>query len=694
MGLEEHPECPLNKTRPALLLITASLIPVIILAALMGRFFIREQQAALDEDIRGRASTLAATLQRELKSQLQLLSIVADSPRLDPPIPRTAFGETARRLRDRVPEWEQIRISNEKGEVVLSFPPLDPAADPHVVDMQSHDTLVQTGAAVVGNIAIGPKGEAAFALRAPIRRNDRLRAVLSVVIRPTIVTKLLYANGLPGSWSAWIVDGEDRLVASTGAPALAGEPASAFASFSGEDFSAATLTNGMQLRVAEVALADTPWRVRVGLPVSDYEELARRATLLLVAASCFTLLLSGSAVFLFQREVRARNRERESMANWQRMDALGKLTGQAAHDFNNLLMVFQSGVEGIKRRRDDEQRVTQLLAHMNDGVARGKAITQRLLSFSRRSNQGASHVELDVKLAELSPLLRQAVNDAIVIETRIADDIWPVHVDPAGLEIALINLLTNAKEAMAGGGTVTVSARNVADAAREERALKGPFVALTISDTGTGVAPENLSRVFEPFFSTKKSGGPGLGLTQVHSFAGGSGGAVRVSSLAGQGSAFTLFLPKSNAPRAARQEMTGSSSLPRTVMIVDDTPASLESARLALEGLVATLYCAASGAEAIELIKRHPEIEAVVSDIMMPGMSGIELAEEIRRRNPTLPVVLVTGYSDRLEAGSKVGRPVVAKPFRIEDLVSGLNEAKAAIALSGNIVRLEIPTKG
>lgn len=684
----------MNKTRPALLLITASLIPVIILAALMGRFFIKEQQASLDDDIRGRAATLAATLQRELKSQVQLLSIVADSPRLDPPIPRAAFAETARRLRDRVPEWEQIRISNEKGEVVLSFPPLDPSADTRVVDMESHDALVRTGAAVVGNIAIGPKGQAAFALRAPIQRNDRLRAVLSVVIRPTIVTKLLYANGLPGSWSAWIVDGQDRLVASTGAPALAGNPATEFASFSGQDFGAATLHDGMELRVAEVALADTPWRVRVGLPVADYERLARNATMLLAAASCFTLLLSGSAVFLFYREVRARSREWESVANWQRMDALGKLTGQAAHDFNNLLMVFQSGVEGIKRRRNDEQRVTQLLAHMSDGVARGKAITQRLLSFSRRSNQGASQVELDGRLAELSPLLRQAVNDTILMEIRVPEDTWPVHVDPAGLEIALINVLTNAREAMTGGGKVTISARNVLDGATEDAGLKGPFVALTISDTGTGVAPENLARVFEPFFSTKKNGGPGLGLTQVHSFASGSGGAVKVASLSGHGTAFTLLLPRSNEPRAVRADSAPSANLPRTIMIVDDTPASLESVRMALDEIVPTIFVAAGGPEAIEILDRHPEIEAVVSDIMMPGMSGIELAEEIRRKNASLPVVLMTGYSDRLEAGTEVGRPVVPKPFKIEDLAACLEKAKTSVTQSANVVRLEIPTKG
>ncbi|MEK1903011.1 MAG: ATP-binding protein, partial [Rhizobium sp.] len=353
-----------------------------------------------------------------------------------------------------------------------------------------------------------------------------------------------------------------------------------------------------------------------------------------------------------------------------------------------------SGVEGIKRRRNDEQRVTQLLAHMSDGVARGKAITQRLLSFSRRSNQGASQVELDVRLAELSPLLRQAVNDAILMEIRVPEDTWPVHVDPAGLEIALINILTNAREAMTAGGKVTISARNVLDAATEDSGLEGPFVALTISDTGTGVAPENLARVFEPFFSTKKNGGSGLGLTQVHSFATGSGGAVKVASLAGHGSAFTLLLPRSNEPRAVRADTAPSANLPRTIMIVDDTPASLESVRLALDGIVPTIFVAAGGPEAIEILNRHPEIEAIVSDIMMPGMSGIELAEEIRRRNASLPVVLMTGYSDRLEAGTEVGRPVVPKPFKVEDLAACLEKAKTSVVQSANVVRLEIPTKG
>ncbi|PWE53029.1 hybrid sensor histidine kinase/response regulator [Metarhizobium album] len=654
----------------------------------MAWFFVTEQRNSLDEDVRVRAQTIAATVQRELHTQIQLLSVIADSPRFDLPISRSSFAETARRLRERVPRWQQIRVSDEEGNVVLAFPPLDASASKRVVDIESHERLLQSRSAVIGNIVTGSKGQAGFAIRVPIERNNNLRAVVSAVIRPTMVKDLLHAGGLPDTWSAWIVDGQGRLVASTGAPELAGKTGEEFARLSGTDPGLATLTGGGDIRVGEATFQEMPWRVRVGLPIAEYDRLARKAWVFAVVGCSVTLLLSGAAALLFLREVNARNRERESMANWQRMDALGKLTGQAAHDFNNLLMVFQSGVEGIKRRRSDEQRVTQLLDHMSNGITRGKSITRRLLSFSRRSNQGAAHVELDSRLPEMSSLLRQALNDAVVMDLVIPDDIWPVHVDSAGLEIALINLLTNAREAMKNGGRVTITARNVPEGAAEDPTIAGAFVALTIADTGKGVEPANLNRVFEPFFSTKESGRAGLGLTQVHSFAKAAGGVVKVTSLFGHGSAFTLMLPKSSQPRAPREITHPDRKFPQKILIVDDTPASLQSARISLEELVPSIYTADGGQQALSILEQHADIEAVLSDIMMPDMSGIELAEELCRRHPQTPVVLMTGYSDRLEAGLEIMWPVVAKPFKNDELAAALASARSHVRDHSNVIRL------
>jgi len=662
---------------------------VIVLAAIIGRFFVEEQQKALDAEVRGKAGIMAASLQRELKAQMKLLAILGESPRLDPPISTRAFAEIARRMREQMPEWEQIRISDSEGKVVLAVPEIDNVGKLKIVDMASHDFVVRQGAPTIGNIAIGQGGKAAFAVRVPIRRKDKVRAVLSVVMRPSIITDFLYANGLPSLWSAWIVDGQDRLVASTGGPALAGGEASGFASFTGTDFGTGRLNDGTQLRVAEIALEDTPWTVRVGIPRSEYEALSRKASMLLVAASCFTLLLSGSAVFLFLWESRARSRERETIANWQRMDALGKLTGQVAHDFNNLLMVFHAGVEGIKRRRHDEQRVTQLLAHMANGVARGKVITQRLLSFSRKSNQGAEPIDLEVKFAEVLPLLQQAANDGIVIAVDVRSGTWSAHADPTAFEIALVNLVTNAREAMPNGGEITISTKNVRDGQTEDIELRGQFVAVTVADNGLGIQADRLKHVFEPFYSAKK-GNIGLGLTQVYSFAKGSGGSVKAASLLGRGSAFTLLLPKSKDQGLLHDTPnTASLALPRSIMIVDDTAASLESVRLLLEPLIPSVITASDGIQALDLLGKHPGLEAVLSDILMPSMSGIELAAKISQFDRRLPVVLMTGYSDKLEEGADVGRPVVAKPFMVGEFSEAFVKAKASLD-ADNIIRLNV----
>lgn len=677
------------KARPAFLLLCSALIPALLLATFMGWYVIRERQAASVDALQDRAKLIAAAVQRDLETQIQLLSIIAESPRLDLPVARSSFAETARRLRARAPQWEQIRVSDDDGNVVLSYPSLSASASRKVVDQESHDRVLKEGVGLVGNVVVGSGGKPAFAIRVPIQRNEQTRAVLSAVIRPEMIASILKGSGLPPGWSAWVIDSQDRLVAATVTSNLEAQPATNFGRvIEAERFE---LFDGSSVQAAGAPLLGMPWRVRVGLPSVDYTRPAEQAVLLLVVASALIILLCASAAFLAYRELQARTVGRESMANWQRMDALGKLTGQAAHDFNNLLMVFQSGVEGIERRRNDEERVTRLLGHMKEGLTRGKSITRRLLSFARRSNQGAEHTELRAKFQEMIPLLRQALNDSIVFETNLPVDLWAIHADPVGLEIALINLLTNSREAMPDGGTVTITARNVQEGSFEDERIHGPVVAITVVDTGSGISSADLQRMFEPFFTTKSNGGPGLGLTQVHGFATSSGGVVRGASLPGRGSAITLLLPKSNASSQI-VESSSYTDLPKCILIVDDTPASLESTRVALDGLVGEVITASSGLEALLLLQRKPDIDAVISDIMMPGMSGIELAEEIARRKPELPVVLMTGYSDKLEAGAAVSWPVLTKPFAIKELAAGLLKARLSVPDLTNVVRLDQST--
>ena len=679
------------KARPVFLLLSAALIPVLVLATLMGWFIISGRQAEIDANVRDRASLLATSLQRELATQIQLLSLVAESPRLDLPVSRTSFAETARRLTDQVPTWEQIRVSNEEGEVVLSFPPLAASAPRKVIDQESHERLLRSGSGTIGNVVMGSGGKPAFAVRVPILRAGRTKAVLSAVIRPQMVTQILKTSGLPENWFAWVIDNQEKLVSATAGSGLESRPAADFARPAGANRVA--LNDGTSLHMSEAPLIGTPWRVNVGVPSVDYDLPARQATLLLAVASILICAMCATAAILIYHEFRTRTVERESLANWQRMDALGKLTGQAAHDFNNLLMVFQSGVEGIERRRNDEERVTRLLGHMKDGIARGKGITQRLLSFAKRSNQGAEHIELDRKIAEMAPLLKHALDDTIVLDIRLPDDLWAIHADPVGLEIALINLLTNAREAMSGGGKVTIAARNITEGGLEDNRIQGPMVALTVSDNGAGIETRDLDRIFEPFFSKSATASAGLGLTQVHGFATAGGGTVKAASVPGHGSAFTLFLPKSTAARSSDRSGDEPSELPARILLVDDTPASLEAARMALEGVIPTILTARNGAEALEVVNRERAIEVVVSDIMMPGVSGLELAEQLAISHPGLAVILMTGYSDKLEAGKAITRPLLMKPFKAGDLLDALAAAKSSALDLTNVVRLDVSTK-
>jgi signal transduction histidine kinase/ActR/RegA family two-component response regulator len=659
------------------LLVLVAVIPVVVLGGFFGNYLLSQQGEAFDRQIADQARSLAVATDRELSTQIQLLAVLSECPRLDPPVATTDFTEIARRLQARIPIWDLIRVTDLEGNILLTAPPR-PAIK--VTDMASLQALVATGAPVIGNVSKGTAGNLGFPVRVPVSRGGKMVLALTAVVRPSALSHLIRSNSSADGWKVWVTDAAGSLIAGSDPAVPIGVPEADYLKREGQegDFWTTTLADGETLRSAFVAVGGTKWSVHVGMPLSQYRSISWNTTALLILTGLFTLGLSAAAAWLLVRELAQRREHELTVENSQRMDALGKLTGQVAHDFNNLLMVFHAGVSSIQRKPEDTKRLHQVLSSMLEGVARGKDMTQRLLSFSRRSNQTAQVTDLIAALKEAQPLLKQAANDGITIDYAIDMGLWHSLVEQKSLEIALINLVTNAREAMPNGGRITISGRNVPEAAAEASRLRGPFVALTVSDTGTGIEPAKLPRIFEPLYTTTP-GGTGLGLTQVRSFTERSGGAVLVSSVVAAGTSFTIYLPRAIERPATQQAVSDDSDiLPRRVLIVDDTPASLEAARLALDSETGEVLTARDGYEALETLRRHPDIDGMLSDIMMPGMSGIDLAEAAVRVIPGLNVVLMTGYSDRMEQGQRVDFPVVTKPFARADVVAAFSRLRGA----------------
>jgi PAS domain S-box-containing protein len=358
----------------------------------------------------------------------------------------------------------------------------------------------------------------------------------------------------------------------------------------------------------------------------------------------------------------------EKLRQAQKLEAVGQLTGGVAHDFNNLLMVISGGLNMLERA---PERREMLMGRMREAVERGANLTKQLLAFSRRQTLSPKAIALADYFGGMSELLSRSlgVNVRVVIDAPA--EVSPVYADPNVLQLALLNLAVNARDAMNDSGVVTIQAR---DGVWDDPGA--PFVSISVSDTGSGMAPEVLERIFEPFFTTKDIGkGSGLGLAQVHGFAEQSGGRVDVLSRLGEGTRMTLVLPRAEGRGAAAVEPqapahAAAANVVGDVLLVedDDEVAALTEEMLAHLGWRVTRVASAEAA----LNANLAGVSLVFSDVMMPGgKNGIELAHALRARLPDLPVVLASGYAEsvRVEA-ARAGLPLLSKPFDIDALAA------------------------
>jgi PAS domain S-box-containing protein len=377
---------------------------------------------------------------------------------------------------------------------------------------------------------------------------------------------------------------------------------------------------------------------------------------------------------------RALEQAKEAFFQSQKMEAVGRLTGGVAHDFNNLLMAVLGSLELLRKRLPDDPRLTGLLDNAIQGAQRGASLTKRMLAFARRTELRPEALDVAALVHGMADLMQRSLGPSVHIETRFPLSLPPARADANQLELALLNLAVNARDAMPDGGTIVISARVDRIVEQKDNLAPGRYVCLSVSDTGEGMDQETLAHAMEPFFTTKGIGkGTGLGLSMVHGMSEQSGGRLVLKSRKGEGTTAEICLPVairqaeavlqvSGAPTQASDEDARS----LVILAVDDDALVLMNTIAMLEDLGHTVHEAASGKEALDVFRREKDIDVVITDQAMPAMTGTQLADAIRAERRDVPIILATGFA---ELPAEAGRDLLKldKPFRQEELAQAIS---------------------
>ena len=398
------------------------------------------------------------------------------------------------------------------------------------------------------------------------------------------------------------------------------------------------------------------------------------------------------------RDITEQRAMQDQLLQAQKMDAIGKLTGGVAHDFNNLLASVLSGLSLIEKRASLEGKVLEVLHMTRHAAEQGRHLVNRLLTFSRRQNLTPRVVELEPICWSLDSMLAPTLGGLVTLDWEFQPDLWDSFVDASQLELAVMNLVINSRDAMRDGGAITVALSNRTHAGSEDLG-PGEFVVLKVSDAGTGISPHLLPKVLEPFFTTKDVGsGTGLGLSMAYGFARQSGGTLKIRSTEGIGTEVELWLPRAeviheepNRP-AEEQGLAQASSSSARVLLVDDSQTLRRLTAMQLSEAGFGVETASSGVEALALIRENPDaFDVLVTDFAMPTMSGLELVFAAREHRRNFPAVIITGYAD-IDAmkNRPPDVPVVPKPFTTAKLVTTLESALGESGQEANVTRDQV----
>jgi signal transduction histidine kinase/CheY-like chemotaxis protein len=375
------------------------------------------------------------------------------------------------------------------------------------------------------------------------------------------------------------------------------------------------------------------------------------------------------------KEVAAREKAQEQLRQAQKMETIGQLTGGVAHDFNNLLMAVMGNLDLLRKRIPNDPRLHRLVDGALQGAERGASLTQRLLAFARQQDLRAEPIDLRTLIQGMIDLLERSLGPRVVLRIDIPPGLPPASIDSNQLELAILNLAINARDAMPDGGSIEI--RVAQQQVTHDLALKpGQYLKVSVIDTGSGMTPDVLQRAVEPFFSSKPLGkGTGLGLSMVHGLAVQLGGALQLTSTMGKGTTATLVLPIATSAPEAESEAPSVHKVNRSAVIlfVDDDPLIAMSTTEMLEDLGHRVIGVNSGLHALDILKSGQRIDLMMTDHVMPGMTGVELARASREMRPTLPILLATGYAE-LPDGAQLDLPRLAKPYHQDQLRDRLDQ--------------------
>ena len=654
--------------RQTISLAAAVMAPLLILAGLQLYEGVNTRRLELEALSRGRADEIMRLVDAQVMAEVRLGLVLSLAQSIKQDDVAWAHRR-AREFKDTAGSWRTVRLSDPQAGLELfdlrrpaSAPPR--AAGPDVARLGRKPFT----APVVGGVVRDAAGGYGIALHMPILRDGRLRYILTVELDPRAIHNIAAPRYPAETLVGAVVDRSGRFISrSLSYEATVGRPGSAQLRQAvlrgGQGFYGNVTLEGVPSYTGYVTSPLTGWSTHVAVSSSPFEAARYWSMAIWGAVILGCLALSGLTIGLTMRDMDQARREEEGLRQAQKMEALGHLTGGIAHDFNNLLTVIIGSLDLVLRRAQAEDPNRRYLEGALDAAQRGAKLTSRLLAFSRTQKLGVEPVDIAAALDGMSELLDQSLGPGVVIRVQVAPEARWVSTDRNQLELALLNLAVNARDAMPEGGELTFTGALI-DLRRAGKAT--PRVVLTVSDTGQGMTSDVLSQAFDPFFTTKAvSKGTGLGLAQVYAFARQCGGEVKIQSEVGKGTRVELILPVASEPASEPAIAVAEPVLAdgRRILVLDDD----ESVRQVLvENLRAQGYVVFQSANGEDALNALAEIDPdlFVLDFLMPGLNGAEVARRARLMRPHQKLLVVSGHLDSFALEAVIeGVPVLKKPF-------------------------------